>query len=55
MQRPLYPVDGATYMQAFVEAQEEYDQWLRSRKGITGITIYSRKDLDADRDREDNR
>jgi len=55
MQRPLYPVDGATYMQAFVEAQEEYDAWMRGRRGIKGITIYSRKDLDADRDREDNR
>jgi heme/copper-type cytochrome/quinol oxidase subunit 2 len=53
MKRPLYPADGVMYMQALVEAQEEYDEWLRSRKGISGITIYSRKELDAAADRED--
>ena len=55
MTRPLYPVDGLAYMKAMVEAQEEYDAWMRGRRGIKGITIYSRKDLDAARDREDNR
>ena len=55
MQRPLYPSDGLPYMKALVDAQEEYDAWMRNRRGIKGITIYSRKELDAHRDRDDNR
>ena len=51
MNKPLYPEHGQPYYQAMLEAAEEYDAWVDSRRGKKqGITIYSRKQQDADAD-----
>jgi len=49
MQKPLYPEHGQVYLQAMLEAAEEYDAWVDGRKGKKqGITVYTRKQEDAD-------
>ena len=52
MLKPLYPEHGQEYLTAMLEAAEEYDAWVDSRKGNKqGITIYTRKqreESDAD-------
>jgi len=52
MIKPLFPSDGQEYLTAMLEAAEEYDAWVDSRRGKKqGITIYTRKqreDSDAD-------
>ena len=36
------------YDVAMMEAEEEYNEWVKSRKGKRGITVYTRKQEDAD-------
>ena len=49
MRKPLYPEDGFLYDIAMMEAEEEYNEWVKSRKGRKqGITVYTRKQEDAD-------
>jgi len=49
---PLYPDShGMQYDIAMMEAQEEYDKWVKSRKKNVhgnGITVYSRKHTDGE-------
>lgn len=40
MRKPLYPTDGQEYMQAMLEAAEEYDAWVESRKGRKRIKVW---------------
>ena len=48
MARPLYPEDGFLYDVAMMEAEKEYNEWVKSRKGKRGIVVYTRKQEDAD-------
>ena len=49
MAKPLFPEDGFLYDIAMMAAQEEYDAWVKSRKGRKqGISVYTRKQEDAD-------
>ena len=52
MHRPLWPEDGFQYDVAMMQAQEEYDAWVDSRRGGNGnrkgITIYSRKQINKE-------
>lgn len=51
MDRPLYPDDGAPYYAAMAAAAEEYDAWVAGRKGQKGIRVYTRAELDKERDK----
>lgn len=53
MKRPLYPEHGMEYDVAMMEAEEEYQRWVKSRKGKKGVKVYavrSNKLEDADAD-----
>ena len=53
MKRPLYPEHGMEYDIAMMEAEQEYQQWVKSRKGKKGVKVYavrSNKLEDADAD-----
>ena len=44
--RPLYPSDGMYYDIAMMEAMQQYNAWVFSRKRANaGIQIYSRKEV----------
>jgi len=48
MLKPLYPEHGQEYLTAMLQAAEEYDTWVDSRRGKKqGITIYSRKQQES--------
>jgi len=40
-QKPLYPEHGMLYDLAMMEAEEEYKQWINSRKHKKGIKIFA--------------
>lgn len=52
MYKPLYSDDGMVYDLAMMEAEKEYKEWVKSRKGGNGnrkgITVYSRKQLNEE-------
>ena len=41
MRKPLYPEHGMLYDVAMMEAEEEYKQWLKSRKGKKGMKVFA--------------
>jgi len=41
MKNPLYPEHGMVYDIAMMEAQEEYDAWVKSRKGKKGMKVFA--------------
>ena len=41
MHRPLWPEDGFQYDVAMMQAQEEYDAWVKSRKGKKGMKVFA--------------
>ena len=41
MSRPLYPEDGMAYDVAMMEAEEEYQRWVKSRKGKKGMKVFA--------------
>ena len=48
MQKPLFPEDGFLYDVAMMEAEEEYQRWVNSRKK-NKFTMFTRKEKnDAD-------
>ena len=38
---PLYPEHGMLYDVAMMEAEQEYNTWLQSRKGKKGVKVYA--------------
>ena len=51
MRKTLYPEHGMEYDLAMMEAEQEYQAWVKSRKGKKGMkvfTIRSNKLEDAD-------
>ena len=51
MRKALYPEHGMEYDIAMMEAEQEYQQWVKSRKGKKGVKVYavrSNKLEDAD-------
>ena len=41
MAKPLYPEHGQEYLVAMLEAAEEYDAWVDSRKGKKGMKVFA--------------
>lgn len=41
MRKPLYPEHGMVYDLAMMAAQEEYDAWVKSRKGKKGMKVFA--------------
>jgi hypothetical protein len=39
--KPLYPEHGMEYDIAMMEAEKEYNAWLKSRKGKKGMKIFA--------------
>ena len=41
MAKPLYPEHGMEYDIAMMEAEEEYQRWVKSRKGRKGMKVFT--------------
>ena len=41
MAKPLYPEHGMEYDLAMMEAEKEYQAWLKSRKGKKGMKVFA--------------
>ena len=39
--KPLYPEHGMLYDVAMMEAEEEYNAWVNSRKGKKGMKVFA--------------
>jgi len=40
-QKPLYPEHGMLYDLAMMEAEQEYKEWVNSRKKRKGVKVYA--------------
>ena len=41
MRKPLYPEHGMEYDLAMMEAEKEYKEWVKSRKGKKGMKVFA--------------
>ena len=39
--RPIYPRDQPAYTEAFQQAEQEYKEWLESRKDQVGLQLFA--------------